>query len=195
MAILVLGLILFLALHSLRIFAEDWRGRMVARVGEKPWKGIISVLSLASFILIIVGYGAARQAPLALWQPPFWMSHLVSALMLPASILLLAAYVPANGIRARLGHPMILSVKIWALSHLLANGNLADVALFGSFLVWSVLSFRAARMRDRRDGTRRPPGRLLQTLITMVFGALIWAWFVLQGHAWLIGVQPIIMRG
>lgn len=195
MAVLVLGLIIFLALHSLRIFAEDWRGQMIGRMGEKPWKGMMSVLSLASFVIIVVGYGMARQAPVTIWSPPFWMSHVVSLLMLPAFILLLAAYVSSNSIRSRLGHPMVISVKIWAASHLLANGNLADIVLFGGFLIWAVMSFRAARQRDRRDGVRRPPGQVLPTLVTIVFGALVWAWFILQGHAWLIGVQPLIARG
>ena len=195
MAVLVLGLIIFLALHSLRIFAEDWRGQMISRMGEKPWKGMMSVLSLASFVIIVVGYGMARQAPVTIWSPPFWMSHVVSLLMLPAFILLLAAYVPSNSIRSRLGHPMVISVKIWAASHLLANGNLADIVLFGGFLIWAVMSFRAARQRDRRDGVRRPSGQVLPTLVTIVFGALVWAWFILQGHAWLIGVQPLIARG
>jgi uncharacterized membrane protein len=195
MAVLVLGLVVFLALHSLRIFAEDWRGQMISRMGDKPWKGIISVLSLASFVIIMMGYGMARQSPIAVWSPPFWMSHVVSLLMLPAFVLMLAAYVPSNSIRSRLGHPMVISVKLWAASHLLANGNLADIVLFGAFLVWAVMSFRAARRRDRRDDVRRPPGRLLPTLVTIVFGALVWAWFILQGHAWLIGVQPLIVRG
>jgi uncharacterized membrane protein len=113
--------------------------------------------------------------------------------MLVAFILLLAAYIPGNGIKARLGHPMIIAVKIWAFSHLLSNGTLADLIMFGSFLAWAVLSFRAARKRDRAAGVVRGKGELLKTMITVVLGALAWVWFVFQGHAWLIGVRPIVM--
>ncbi|WVN41360.1 NnrU family protein [beta proteobacterium MWH-UniP1] len=193
MTYLILGLIIFVGAHSLRIFADGWRSQMVARLGEMPWKGLNSVISLVGFVLIVMGYGLARQAPVILWQPPFWISHLVSLLMLIAFILLIAAYVPGNGIKAKIGHPMVVSVKIWAFSHLLANGNLADLILFGVLLIWAVLSFRAARQRDQREGVVRPKGKLLSTLITVVVGAGVWAWFVFQGHAWLIGVRPLVL--
>lgn len=195
MTTLVLGLVIFIATHSLRIFAEDWRNAMVARLGEMPWKGMVSVLSLVGFVLIVMGYGLARQQPVTLWVPPFWVSHLVSLLMLASMILLMAAYIPGNVIKSRIGHPMVVSVKIWAFAHLLANGNLADLILFGSLLVWAVLSFRAARKRDARDGVARPASKLLSSLATLAIGVALWAWFVFQGHAWLIGVQPIAMRG
>lgn len=195
MTYLILGLVIFISTHSLRIFADDWRGMMVARLGEMPWKVMVSIASLLGFVLIVMGYSAARAAPVPLWQLPFWVSHIVSLLMLAAMILLVAAYIPGNGIKARIGHPMVVSVKVWAFSHLLANGNLADLILFGSLLIWAVLSFRAARKRDARDGVVRPQGKLLATLATLGVGVVAWAWFVFQGHAWLIGVQPILMRG
>jgi uncharacterized membrane protein len=193
MTYLILGLIIFVGAHSLRIFAEPWRGRMVARLGEMPWKGLNSLVSLVGFVLIVTGYSLARQSPVVLWQSPSWVSHPVSLLMLIAFILLIAAYIPGNSIKAKTGHPMVISVKIWAFSHLLANGTLADLILFGTFLIWAVLSFRAARQRDLRDGVVRPKGNLLSTLITVVVGAGAWAWFLFQGHAWLIGVRPLIM--
>lgn len=193
MTLLIVGLILFMATHSLRIFADDWRSQMIARLGDKPWKGINSVASLATFLMVAYGYGQSRLDPIILWTPPYWMSHAVSLLMLFAMIFLIAAFVPGNGIKSRVGHPMIISVKIWAFAHLLANGSLADIFLFGSFLIWSVLSFRASRARDRRDGVVRAPGQLLQTLITVVVGALVWIWFVFQGHLWLIGVRPLVL--
>jgi uncharacterized membrane protein len=193
MTYLILGLIIFVGAHSLRIVADDWRSQMVARLGDIPWKGLNSVVSLIGVVLMVMGYGLARQSPVVLWQPPFWISHLVSLLMLIAFILLVAAYIPGNGIKAKLGHPMVISVKIWAASHLLANGTLADLVLFGVLLIWAVMSFRAARQRDRRDGVIRPKGKLLSTLITIVVGAGAWAWFVFHGHAWLIGVRPLVM--
>lgn len=195
MTYLVLGLLIFITTHSLRVFAEDWRGAMVARLGEKPWKGMVSVMSLIGFVLMVMGYGLARTQPVVLWQLPYWVSHIVSLFMLAAMILLIAAYIPGNSIKARIGHPMVVSVKIWALAHLLANGTLADLLLFGGLLVWAVLSFRAARHRDARDGVVRPAGKLLPTLATIAVGTLAWGWFVFYGHAWLIGVQPIVMRG
>lgn len=190
MTLLAAGLILFVVVHSLRIFADDWRAQMVARLGPMAWKGLISVASLVGLIMMSKGYAAARAAPVVLWQSPMWLSHLVSLLTLAAFILFVAAYIPKNKIKARLGHPMVISVKIWAFSHLLANGSLADLVLFGGLLAWAVMSFRAARQRDRREGIVRPTGEMGPTLAAAAVGGAIWAWFAFYGHAWLIGVQP-----
>jgi len=190
MTLLLAGLILFVVVHSLRIFADDWRSQMVARLGPMAWKGLISVASLVGIIMMSKGYAAARAAPVLLWQLPVWLSHLVSLLTLAAFILFVAAYIPKNKIKSQLGHPMVISVKIWAFSHLLANGSLADLVLFGGLLAWAVMSFRAARQRDRRDGVVRPAGAMGPTLAAVAVGGAIWAWFAFYGHAWLIGVQP-----
>ncbi|NRR32880.1 NnrU family protein [Oxalobacteraceae bacterium] len=190
MTILIVGLLMFLGLHSLRIFADGWRGAMLRRHGETRWKGIYSLLSIAGFALIVWGYGLARQQPVVLWLPPLPMRHSAGLLTLIAFIFLLAAYVPRNGIKARLHHPMILGVKVWALAHLLANGNLADVVLFGSFLLWSVLCFRAARQRDRAHGTVYPAGSGAATVATIAAGTLAWALFAFWLHGLLIGVRP-----
>ncbi len=190
MTLLVAGLILFVVVHSLRIFADDWRSQMVARLGPMAWKGLISVASLVGIIMMSKGYAAARAAPVVLWQLPVWLSHLVSLLTLAAFILFVAAYIPKNKIKSQLGHPMVISVKIWAFSHLLANGSLADLVLFGGLLAWAVMSFRAARQRDRRDGVVRPAGAMGPTLAAVAVGGAIWAWFAFYGHAWLIGGQP-----
>jgi len=190
MTLLAAGLILFVVVHSLRIFADDWRAQMVARLGPMAWKGLISVTSLVGIIMMSKGYAAARAAPIVLWQSPMWLSHLVSLLTLAAFILFVAAYIPKNKIKSRLGHPMVISVKIWAFGHLLANGSLADLVLFGGLLAWAVMSFRAARQRDRREGTVRPAGGIGPTLAAIGVGGAIWAWFAFYGHAWLIGVQP-----
>ncbi len=190
MAWLVLGLVLFLGAHSVRIVAEGWRTQMLRRIGELPWKGLMALLSVAGFVLIVWGYGQARLETVALWTPPRGMAHAASLLVLVAFILLVAAYVPGNSIKSRLRHPMVLSVKVWALAHLLSNGNLADVVLFGSFLVWAVLDFRAARQRDRAQMLRAAPGRLVPTLITVVVGIAAWAGFAFWAHARWIGVSP-----
>lgn len=190
MTILLLGLVIFLGVHSTRIVAEGWRSAQIARIGPGPWKLGYTVLSLIGFYLLLWGYGAARQTPVVLWTPPVAMRHVAGLLTLIAFVLLAATYVPRNGIKARLHHPMVLSVKLWALAHLLANGTLADVLLFGSFLAWSVLSFSAARRRDRAAGTRYPAGTMAGTLATVVVGAAAWALFAFRLHGWLIGVQP-----
>ena len=191
MTYLLLGLIVFLGVHSVRIVADGWRTQTIARVGEKPWKGLYTIASVLGFALIIWGFGVARAQPVQLWSPPLAMRHVASLLTLIAFILLAAAYVPGNGIKARLHHPMVLSVKVWALAHLLATGNLAHVLLFGAFLGWSVFNFSAARRRDRRAGTVYPPGRTAATLTTVVLGALAWAAFAVWLHGWLIGIRPI----
>jgi uncharacterized membrane protein len=190
MTLLIAGLLLFLGLHSVRIFADGWRSAMLARLGEKPWKGLYSLVSLLGFGLVVYGFGLARQAPQVLWTPPVFMRHLAGLLVLAAFVLLAAAYVPRNGIKARLHHPMILGVKVWALAHLLANGMLHDVLLFGSFLLWSILCFRAARQRDRAAGTVYPAGTASASIATVFAGIAAWAVFAFWLHGLLIGVRP-----
>ena len=191
MSLLIFGLVLFLGVHSVRIVAEPWRTRMLGRLGENGWKGAYTAASLTGFALIVWGYGMARQQPVVLWASPTWTRHLAALLTLPAFVMLVAAYVPANAIKARLKHPMVLAVKVWALAHLLANNTLADVLLFGGFLVWAVFSFRAARQRDRASNIVYPPGRAGPTAVTVVVGVAAWAAFAFWGHAALIGVRPL----
>lgn len=191
MAMLILGLVLFLGVHSTRIVAEGWRTRTIARLGEKPWKGLYTLVSLVGLVLIVWGYGLARQQPVVLWTPPRGMNHLAALLTLVSFIMVTAAYVPGNAIKARLHHPMVLGVKVWALAHLLANGTLADLLLFGSFLLWAVLSFRAARQRDRVQSVSHAAGRGGPTAVAVVIGIVAWAVFAFWAHAWLIGVHPM----
>lgn len=190
MGVLVLGLVLFLGVHSLRVFADGWRTAQIARRGEGAWKGLYSVVSLLGFALLVWGFGLARQQPVALWQTPTWTRHLASLLTLGSFVLLAAAYVPRNAIRARVHHPMTLGVAVWALAHLLANNTLAELLLFGAFLLWSVLVFRAARARDRAEARAYPPGTAAGTLVAVAAGALAWAAFAFWLHGPLIGVRP-----
>jgi uncharacterized membrane protein len=190
MLILIVGLVLFLGVHSLRIVAEDWRTQVVATRGLNAYKGVYSLLSLAGFVLLVWGYGLARQQPVVLWTPPTAMRHVAALLTLVSFIFLAAAYVPRNAIKARLRHPMVLGVKVWAAAHLLANGTLADVLLFGGFLVWAVFSFRAARQRDRAHHLAAGSGTVAATAITVVVGTAAWVAFALWLHGWLIGVKP-----
>lgn len=192
MTLLIAGLISFLGVHSLRIFADDWREAQIARQGASAYKGVYSLASLAGLVLIVIGYGQARSAPIPLWDPPLWARHLSALLMLFAFVLITAAYVPRNHIRPAVKHPMVLGVKIWAAGHLLANGALADVLLFGGFLVWAVFNFRAARRRDRLLGRSDAEGTLAGNVATIVIGTALWAVFAMYLHSWLIGVRPIV---
>jgi uncharacterized membrane protein len=187
---LILGLALFLGMHSVRIFADDWRTRQRAKLGVGPWKGLYSVVSAVGFVLIVWGYGLARAEPIPIWSPPVWTRHAASLLTLIAFVLLAAAYMPRNAIKAKVQHPMVAGVKVWAFAHLLANGTLADILLFGAFLAWAVLAFRSLRQRDRAAGTTYPPGRGGATAIAAVVGAMAWAVFAFWLHAWWIGVAP-----
>src|SRR5437867_12175131 len=141
MAVLILGLVLFLGVHSTRIVADGWRTQMIARLGEKPWKGVYALLSIAGFVLLVWGYGLARRSPVLLWTPPAGMRHVAALLMLLAFILLVATYVPRNAVKAKLHHPMLLSVKVWCLVHLLATGTLASLMLVCAFQVRPVFWF------------------------------------------------------
>ncbi len=190
MTALILGLVIFLGVHSIRIVADGWRTDVRARIGENAYKGLYSLLSLAGFALLVWGYGQARLAPVALWTPMPWTRHLAALLMLVSFILLVAAYVPRNGVKGRVHHPMVLGVKVWALAHLLANHTLADLLLFGSFVVWAVLDFRSSRQRDRAAGTVYAPGTAAGTAATVVVGVAAWAVFAFWAHGWLIGVRP-----
>jgi len=190
MTLLILGLIVFLGVHSVRVFAEGWRTRMRQRLGENAWKGIYSLLSIVGFVLIVWGYGQAHVQPLVLWPSATWTRHLAALLTIPAFILLVAAYIPGNAIKSRLHHPMVLGVKTWALAHLVANNTLADLLLFGGFLGWAVASFMAARRRDDAAGTVYLQGHVGPTLATVAVGLLAWAGFAFWAHAAWIGVRP-----
>jgi len=196
---LILGLVLFLGAHSVRILADGWRDQTIAAYGEKAFKGVYTLVAILGFYLLVVGYGEARLQPLVLWNPPIFTKHISMLLMLLSSILLIAAYIPRNHFKMRLKHPMVLSVKVWALSHLLANGNLADLVLFGSFLIWAVLNFRSARARDRAqvqnsDANEEAPLKpnLLATLIALFGGMGLWAVITFVLHAKVVGVAPMV---
>jgi uncharacterized membrane protein len=190
MIVLVLGLAIFLGVHSLRIFADDWRSAQMGRIGENAWKGLYSLFSLVGLVLIIWGYGLSRNTPVELWSPPVFTRHLSGLLMLLSFVLLAAAYVPGTRIRQVLGHPMVLGVKTWAFAHLIANGRLGDLVLFGAFLVWAIVLYAASRRRDRKAGTVRPKGSASRDALAVVIGIVAWAAFAFWLHAALIGVRP-----
>ena len=190
MAYLVLGLILFLGVHSVRIYADGWRTQTIARIGENAFKGVCSVLSLAGFALVIWGFGVARETPVLIWLPPQPMRHIAALLNVVAFVLLAAAYVPGNAIKARVHHPMVLGVKTWALAHLISNGTLTHMVLFGAFLAWGVLDFISSRRRDRAQNIQYPAGTANATLVTVVVGVIAAGLFAVWLHGLLIGVKP-----
>ncbi len=185
---LALGLALFLGIHMTRAIAPNWRNAQMVRLGEKGWKGLYTLVSLIGFGLILWGFSQARLEPVVLWPAIRGMNHAAAALMLVAMILLAAAYVPRNHFKAKLQHPMTLSVKVWAFAHLIANNTLADAMLFGSFLVWSILVFRAAR---RRPAPATAPATLVGTASTVVVGVALWAFFAFWAHAAWLGIAPL----
>jgi len=196
MALFILGLVLFLGSHSVRVFAEGWRTQKLAQWGEKFYKGMYSVASLVGFVLMVYGFSKIRWDSPLLWVPPVGMRHLAALLMLPSLVLLVASQVPHNAIKAKLRHPMVLAVKVWALAHLLANGKLADVELFGALLVWAVLNFRASRQRDRQAVPDSSDGQVApvdtsNTARVVLIGVAVWAILLFGGHTWLFAVSPL----
>jgi uncharacterized membrane protein len=189
MSYLILGLVLFLGVHSVAIVASDWRDRTLARMGEGGWKGLYSVISIAGFVLLVWGYGLARQTPTVLYTPPAWTHHVTAALMLPVFPMLLAAYLPGR-IKTALKHPMLAAVKLWAFAHLIANGMLADVLLFGGFLVWAVADRVSMKRRPVRVIRTAPPSGF-NDLIAVVAGLALYAVFVVWLHARWFGVSPL----
>lgn len=188
MFLLIVGLILFLGIHSVRIVAPAWRDEQHARLGENRWKGLYSLISLAGFVLIVWGY--ARAWPLApiLYEPPVWMKHVTLALMLPALIIFVVFMLPAGKLKPALKHPMLVAIKLWAVAHLLANGDLASVVLFGSFLAWAVLD----RIAVKRLGDKiAAPGPVKWDIAAVVAGTAAYALFVWKLHVLLFGVSPL----
>jgi len=191
MLILIIGLILFLGMHSTRIFAEDKREAFIAKRGEQAWKGLYAVVSLIGFVLIIWGYGQGRVTAPVLYVAPFWMVHVVWLLMIPAIILFCMSGAPGGRIKAWVKHPQLAAVKIWAFSHLLVNGDLASIILFGSFLIWAVVDRISARRRAEAGIISEPePGPVRNDVIAILIGLAIYFAFVLFLHRWLFGVSP-----
>jgi uncharacterized membrane protein len=191
MLVLILGLVLFLGIHSLRIFADDWRGRQIARMGLMRWKVLYAAVAIAGFVLLCWGFGLARQQPVLLYVPPLWLRHLNALFTLVAFVLFIAARVPRNHFKEKLHHPQVLAVKVWAFGHLLATGMLHDMVLFGAFLLWAVVLFAVSRRRDRREAAVYAAGTVQGDVLTVVIGGALWLAFVLWLHLWLIGVSPM----
>jgi uncharacterized membrane protein len=190
MTALIIGLIVFFGLHSVRVFAEPWRVRTIASMGEPRWKGLYSLVSIASLALMLWGFSMVRVGGPVVWSPPKALHAVTGVLVLVSFVLVAAGYLPGTKIKAVTGHPMTLGIKTWAFAHLLSAGSLADILLFGSFLVWSVMVYAAARRRDRVAGAPPPEGQWTRDIVAVVIGVLAWIAVVLWVHKWLVGASP-----
>ena len=184
---LIAGLVIFFAVLSVSIFKESWRNRMVAQLGERTWQGLYSLLAIAGFVLMVRGYGIARLDPLVLYSPPLWLRHVAMLVLVPVFPLLLATYLPGR-IQTAARHPMLIATKLWAFAHLLANGMLADVLLFGGFLAWAVADRISMKRRIQRPVPGVPPAKL-NDIVAVLLGLVLYAVFVFWLHGWLIGVS------
>lgn len=190
MPLLIIGLVLFLGVHSVAIFAPALRARTIHRLGERAWKGLYALVSLVGFVLICYGFGLARQAPVVVYSPPIWLRHVALILMLPVFPLIIAAYWPGR-IKTAAKHPMLAAVKLWAFAHLLANGLLADVLLFGGFLAWAVADRISLKRRSTPQVMRTAPPGPWNDAIAVVLGLAIYALLIGWAHVRLFGVSPL----
>jgi uncharacterized membrane protein len=190
MPLLIIGLVLFLGVHSVAIFAPALRARTIHRLGESAWKGLYAVVSLVGFVLICYGFGLARQAPVVLYSPPIWLRHVALILMLPVFPLIIAAYLPGR-IKTAAKHPMLAAVKLWAFAHLLANGMLADILLFGGFLAWAVVDRISLKRRSIPQVLRTAPPGPWNDVIAVVLGLAVYALLIGWAHLRLFGVSPV----
>lgn len=190
MPLLIIGLVLFLGVHSVAIVSPSLRARTIHRLGERAWRSLYALPSLVGFVLICYGFGLARQAPVILYSPPTWLRHAAPIIMLPVFPLVIAAYLPGR-IKAAAKHPMLAAVKFWAFAHLLANGSLADVLLFGGFLGWAVADRISLKRRSAPQILRTAPPGPWNDVIAVALGFAIYALLIGWAHVRLFGVSPL----
>ncbi len=196
MQMLILGLVLFLVVHSIHFVAADWRERMRAQFGHNAWRTIYSIVSVVDLIIIIVGYAQTRINPYFLWQPPELNRHIAAFLILFAFVGFAAAIIPGNRIKRMVRQPLVLGVAIWAFAHLLINGRLGDVVLFGVFLLWASVDFMIMKHQNSSltSSTNSPVDAktsLARDVATVITGIAAWVIFAFWLHGRLIGVQPL----
>ena len=189
MLVFILGLILFFGIHSIAIVSNAWRDRMADRIGVWPWKGLYAVVALLGLVLIIYGYGLVRTTSAVLYTPAPWLTHLAMLLLLPVFPLLLATYLPGR-ISSRVKHPMLVATILWAFAHLLVNGRVADLLLFGIFLIWAVADLISMSRREQRAIPGAPASNR-NDVIAVALGLILYLLFILGLHALLIGV-PVL---
>lgn len=189
MTLLVVGLAIFLGTHSISIIAPTWRDQMAAKLGN-GWRIIYSIISVIGFVLIIKGYSVARLEPMVIYTSPLWLHHVTAALMVIVFPLLLATYLPGR-IKTLFKHPMLNAVKFWAFAHLLSNGTLNDIVLFGSFLLWAVADRISVNRRTARPLNTLPASKY-NDVIAIVVGLVLYVMMIHYLHYQLIGVVPVL---
>lgn len=197
MMVLIVGLILFLGVHLIPT-SPELRDGLKERIGDTPYKIIFSLLSLVGLVVIVLGFHKLQLHPgknPILWDPPVWTRHIAVALMLPAMIFLVASLIPSR-IRTAVRHPMLIAIKTWAFAHLIANGDLGALLLFGSFLAFAVYD----RISVKRRGAQGPlgsaqPSSPINDVAVVLLGVGLFAALLFGGHQWLIGVAPIPQLG
>jgi uncharacterized membrane protein len=172
MTLLICGLVLFLGIHSVSIFADRWRNEQVAKLGVRTWKVLYSLISIAGLALMTLGYLEARPQPITVWTPPSWAWLITVYFSLISLILVAAAYVPRNAIKLKLKDPMLVGVIIWAICHLTTIGSLAGIILFGSFLLWGILDLRSCRARRSTLPPVKEKASATMTLVTIAVGVV-----------------------
>jgi uncharacterized membrane protein len=188
MTLLIISIVVFLGVHLLPTL-PDVRNRLIGRFGENGYKALFALVSTAGFVLLV--YGFARAPVIQVWSPPDWTRWVAIVLMLPAFILVVAAYVPGQ-IKSKLRHPFLAGIKFWALAHLIANGDLASILLFGSFLAYAVYDRIAAKRREERGLVTVPgTGPARNDVISIVGGLALYVIFLVWLHPLLIGTSPL----
>ncbi len=187
MTVLIIGLILFLGIHSVRIVAPGWRDARIKAMGEGPWKGIYTLISIAGLVLLVWGYGLARPESDFVYEPPALVKHIVALLMLLALIIFMVSQLPSGKMKPALKHPMLVSIMIWAVAHLAVNGDIASILLFGAFLLWAFVNRISV---GKRDAPLPVEGPVMWDIAAIVSGVIVYLLFVWQLHAWLFGVLP-----
>lgn len=192
MNVLITGLIIFFAVHSISIVNDPWRNRMQRAAGPWIWKGVYSLVAIIGFVLIIRGYILAGQNPILLYAPPPWLHYPALILLLPVFPLLLAVYLPGR-LQTLARHPMLVATMLWAVAHLLINGRLSDLLLFGAFGIWASLDFTSLQGRVPHPVPALPP-TAFNDVIAIILGLGLYAAFLFGVHDWLIGV-PVLPAG
>jgi uncharacterized membrane protein len=186
MSIFLLGLTIFLGIHCISILNDSWRNRVVDKIGQWPWKGFYALVSIVGFIVMVRGYGAIRYDSTLLYTPATWLQHFSMVLFLPVFPLLIAAYFPGR-IKRATQHPMLLATILWAVGHLLSDGSLVNVILFGSFLSWAIIDIISISFRPSRPVPGAPYSNF-NDIIACVVGLGLYLAFTLWLHEIVIGI-------
>jgi uncharacterized membrane protein len=188
--VLVLGLILFLGAHVF-VTLRPQRAAAVKSIGEWPYKALFAVVSVGGLYLIGKGFGMYYDAgPIDIWHPPGWTRHITEALMLPACIFVAAAYLPGQ-IKQAVKHPMLVGVKTWAVAHLLTNGDLGGIILFGAVLAWAVYDRITLKHRSDPGGLPIPPGGLRNDIAAVIVGLILYGALFFPFHTFVVG-RPLL---